>query len=73
MKFLGVIPGAVSPFALINDTGGAVRVYFDRAVLDGDRVNLHPLDNSKTTSIPAVDLHRFLEAVGHHPETVEFE
>ena len=71
MKFLGVIPGAVSPFALINDTGGAVRVFFDRAVLDGDPVNLHPLDNSKTTAVAAVDLLAFLEAVGHPPTTIE--
>ncbi len=72
MKFLGVIPGAVSPFALINDTGRAVHVYFDRAVLEGDLVNLHPLDNGKTTAISAIDLRRFLDAIGHPPDIIEF-
>ena len=45
MQFLGVIPGAVSPFAVINDRSGVVNVVLDRE-LDGMTVNCHPLDNS---------------------------
>jgi Ala-tRNA(Pro) deacylase len=70
MKYLGVIPGAVSPFALLNDTGGQVRAYFDRAVLEGSLVNLHPLDNALTTAIATADLCRFLETIGHPPQPV---
>ncbi len=70
MKYLGVIPGAVSPFALLNDTGARVRVFFDRAVLEGGLVNLHPLDNALTTAIYTADLRRFLETIGHPPQIV---
>jgi Ala-tRNA(Pro) deacylase len=73
MRFLGVIPGAVNPFAVINDKGGEVRVAIDRAVLEGDPVNLHPLDNSKTTAVAAADLVRFLEVHGHAPQVLDFD
>lgn len=71
MRHLGVIPGAVSPFAVVNDTERAVQVVLDRAVLARDPVNLHPLDNAKTTAIAAADLLRFLEAEGHAPRIID--
>jgi Ala-tRNA(Pro) deacylase len=71
MRHLGVIPGAVSPLAVINDTDRAVRVVLDRGVLENDPVNLHPLDNARTTAIAAADLLRFLEAEGHPPELLD--
>jgi Ala-tRNA(Pro) deacylase len=71
MRHLGVIPGAVSPFAVINDTDRLVRVVLDRAVLTQDPINLHPLDNAKTTAIAAADLLRFLEAEGHPPQLLD--
>lgn len=68
MRFLGVVPGAVTPFAAINDTGGAVRVALDRGMLaEHDWLNFHPLDNAMTTRIAPADLVRFLEATGHAP------
>ena len=72
MQHLGVIPGAVSPFAVVNDAECAVQVVLDRAVLSPDPVNLHPLDNAKTTAISAADLLRFLEAEGHTPQLLDF-
>lgn len=73
LRHLGVIPGAVSPFAVINDTDRVVKVVLDRKVLAKDPVNLHPLDNAKTTAISAADLLRFLEAEGHAPEVIDLE
>lgn len=73
MRYLGVIPGAVTPFAAINDVDAAVQVVLDAAVLDMHPLNFHPLDNSKTTSIAAGDLVRFLEAVDHPPRLLDFE
>ena len=70
---LGVIPGAVSPFAVVNDRERVVQVVLDRAVLARDPVNLHPLDNGKTTAIGAADLVRFLEAEGHGPQVIDLE
>jgi Ala-tRNA(Pro) deacylase len=72
MRYLGVTAGAVSPLAIINDSGRAVEVVLDRALLDADLVNLHPLDNAKTTALAPRDLLRFLEAEGHRPVILEF-
>ena len=71
MRHLGVIPGAVSPFAVINDSDRVVRVVLEREVLAQDPINLHPLDNAKTTAIAGADLLRFLEAEGHPPELLD--
>jgi len=73
MKYLGVIPGAVTPFAIINDKAGDVRVAVDKAVLGRDPLNFHPLDNAQTTSIVADDLLRFLEAEGHTARIIDFD
>ena len=67
---LGVEPGAVTPFAAMNDTGNRVSVVIDRALLARDSLNFHPLVNTRTTRIAAADLLRFLQAVGHAPQIV---
>ena len=71
MAHLGVPPGAVTPFAVINDRAGAVRVVIDRGLLDRDPINCHPLRNDMTTAIAAGDLLAFLAACGHAPEIVD--
>lgn len=71
MTYLGVIPGAVSPFAVINDETGEVRVFLDRELLESDQLNFHPLDNARTTGIAGGDLLEFLAATGHEPEIVD--
>jgi len=73
MKYLGVLPGAVTPFAVINDRQNTVTVALDRALLDQDPVNCHPLVNTMTTAISGADLVRFLEAEGHPPQILDFE
>ena len=73
MKHLGVIPGAVSPLAIINDKARKVRVVLDRAILASDVLNFHPLDNAKTTAIQPDDFVRFLEAEHHSPSIIRLE
>lgn len=73
MSYLGVVPGAVTPFAVVNDEEGSVRVAVDRAILDQEPLNFHPLDNSMTTSISAGDFLRFLEEEGHPPLLLDFD
>lgn len=73
MATLGVAPGAVTPFAVINDRAGAVTMVLDRAVLEHDPVNAHPLRNDRTTALAPGDLLRFLEAEGHAPRIIDFE
>jgi Ala-tRNA(Pro) deacylase len=67
---LGVEPGAVTPFAAINDADGAVTVVLDAAMMRHERLNYHPLDNTRTTTIGRDDLVRFLKATGHPPRIV---
>jgi Ala-tRNA(Pro) deacylase len=67
---LGVTPGAVTPFAAINDTQRTVTVILDAAMMRHETLNYHPLDNSRTTAIGRDDLVRFLEATGHPPRVL---
>ncbi|MBN9049533.1 MAG: prolyl-tRNA synthetase associated domain-containing protein [Rhizobiales bacterium] len=72
MELLGVRPGSVTPFGVINDTEHRVSVVLDAAMMEHSVLNYHPLDNTMTTTIGRDDLVRFLEATGHPPriETV---
>ena len=64
---LGVEPGSVTPFGLINDTQSRLNVVLDAAMMAQALLNYHPLINSMTTTIARDDLLRFLEATGHKP------
>jgi len=72
MAALGVIPGAVTPFALINAAPGAVAVFFDQALLACDPLNFHPLDNTMTTTVSRDGLLAFLAGLGHNYRTTDF-
>jgi len=71
MELLGVVPGAVTVFGLINDTGRHVTVVLDAALMDNEIVNAHPLTNEATTSIAAADLLGFIRATGHEPAVLK--
>jgi Ala-tRNA(Pro) deacylase len=64
---LGVEPGAVTPFAAMNDNERRVTVVLEAAMMQHETLNYHPLVNTMTTSIARADLIRFLEATGHPP------
>ena len=70
MEVLGVEPGSVTPFGLINDTGRRVNVVLDAAMMAHEQLNYHPLQNSATTTIGAADLVAFIRACGHEPRIV---
>lgn len=70
---LGVRPGAVTPFALMNDLDRRVRVVLDRAMLENDPLHYHPLVNHLTTAIHPGDLVKFIEACGHHPQILSLD
>ncbi len=71
MELLGVIPGAVTVFGLINDTQHKVKVVLDAALMENDVINAHPLTNEATTSISGTDLLKFIEATGHRPAVLK--
>ncbi|MDP6351942.1 MAG: prolyl-tRNA synthetase associated domain-containing protein [Alphaproteobacteria bacterium] len=70
---LGVAPGAVTPFALINDPDHEVTVVLDADMLAAPRLNYHPLTNDATTTIRSADLKRFIAASGHLAYIIDFE
>mgnify|MGYP001317134119 CR=1 FL=1 len=70
-KYLGIEPGAVTPFALINDTDAVINVALDSDVMAAEIAYFHPLINDRTTAIAPADLRRFIEAGGHRPVTVD--
>ncbi|WP_274426148.1 prolyl-tRNA synthetase associated domain-containing protein [Chelativorans sp. YIM 93263] len=67
MESLGVQPGAVTVFGVINDTQRKVTVVLDETLMENDIINGHPLHNEATISIGKADLLSFLQAVGHEP------
>lgn len=72
-EMLGVTPGAVTPFALLNDREQQqVRVVLDAHMLAHRPLHYHPLTNDKTTAIEPEDLLRFIRACGHEPHILDF-
>lgn len=72
-QVLGVLPGAVTPFALINDAERQVTVVLDHGMLAEARLNYHPLVNDRTTAIARDDLLKFIEACGHTARIVDLD
>jgi Ala-tRNA(Pro) deacylase len=72
-EVLGVRPGSVTPFALVNDRDRRVTVVLDRTMLDHDPLNYHPLENDRTTAIAPGDLLRFIAACGHTPRILDLD
>ena len=71
-QVLGVTPGSVTAFALINDSDRQVRFVLDRNLAEADRVNFHPLTNTATTGVDQAGFRKFLAALGVAPLIVDF-
>jgi Ala-tRNA(Pro) deacylase len=69
---LGVTPGSVTAFALVNDTARRVRFVIDKALWEAEEVNFHPLVNTATTRVTGLGLRRFLAAIEVVPVVVDF-
>lgn len=69
---LGVEPGSVTPFALINDRANTVTPVLDQTMLVVTPLNFHPLENTMTTAISNDALLAFVRAQGHKPLTLTF-
>jgi Ala-tRNA(Pro) deacylase len=67
MEVLGITPGSVTPFALINDTARRVSVVLDTDMMKADLVNFHPLRNSASTTLSAADLLKFIKTLNYEP------
>ncbi len=71
-EYLGVRPGSVCPYSIINDTGGQVKICLDKSMMETDLVNYHPLLNTMTIGVKPADLIRFIENCGHVAHIVDF-
>ena len=65
MTHLGLTPGSVSPFGLINNHDHAVRLILDRDLRSAARLSFHPNINTVTFTLSAADFARFVEASGN--------
>lgn len=64
-------PGTVSPFGLLNNEEKDVQVYFDKEIINEERMCFHPNTNEKTIFVATSDLFKFLQAIGYSHEVVE--
>lgn len=71
MKYLGVEPGSVSPFGLINDTENHVHLFIDEQLNDFERLAFHPNVNTASLVISKSDFLRFLEFTGNSYEFIK--
>jgi Ala-tRNA(Pro) deacylase len=71
LKHLGVTPGSVSPFGLMNDSGHAVRLFLDRDLETAGRVSFHPNINTATLVLTREDFVRFVRDTGHEMKWVD--
>ncbi|MDE1900182.1 MAG: prolyl-tRNA synthetase associated domain-containing protein [Alphaproteobacteria bacterium] len=71
LEKLGVTPGSVTPFALMNDAQKHVHVVLDADMMQADMVNYHPLHNAASTAISSADLMKFLRALDRHPVIID--
>lgn len=72
-NLLGVTPGSVTAFGVVNDADHQVRVVLDAGLLAHDMLNCHPLTNTATTTIARDDLLAFFAATGHQPLVVPLD
>ena len=70
MRFMGLAPGSVTPLGLLNDTEHHIHFYLDSEFV-GNRIGIHPNDNSATVWLYADDLVKLLQENGSNVEIVE--
>ena len=70
-KYLGLQPGSVSPFGLINDTDNHVHLFMDKNLKDEVSLSFHPNDNHATVVIGVNEFMHYLDVVGNSFEFIE--
>ncbi len=73
VETLGVTPGSVTAFGLINDTEHRLTFVVDRRLWEAERVNFHPLTNTATTGVDQAGFRRFLQLIGVTPIVVDLD
>ena len=68
---LNVLPGSVTPFALMNDHEKIVKVFLDSEMMKYEILNYHPMRNDMTTGVSRDGFLKFLEQTGHNHKTIK--
>lgn len=71
MKYLGVRPGSVSLFNLVNDENHEVILFVDEGLLKAEKVSFHPNDNRASLVISNKDMLKFIDKIGNHFEVLK--
>lgn len=71
LKWLGLKPGSVSPFGLINDEENHVHLFLDETLREQASLSFHPNDNRFTVVIAREAFERYLKAVGNSYEYIK--
>ncbi|MBP5562540.1 MAG: prolyl-tRNA synthetase associated domain-containing protein, partial [Bacteroidales bacterium] len=71
MKYLGVKPGSVTPFGLINDTEHHVHLFLDKQLQNAERVSFHPCENTASLIVKREDFERFLQYMTNPYEWID--
>ena len=71
MRYLGVKPGSVSLFTLVNDVNHEVILFVDRKLLDAPKVSFQPNDNTASLVISNSDMLKFIESIGNRYEFMD--
>lgn len=70
-KYLGLLPGSVSPFGVINDTENHTHLFLDHNLLSQDSLSFHPNDNTATVVISQAEFQKYLSTCGNTHEYLE--
>jgi Ala-tRNA(Pro) deacylase len=71
LKYLGISPGSVSPFGLINDKDHHVHIFIDEKLNEFERLTFHPNINTASLVIEKEDFVRFLKSMGNSYEFIK--
>ncbi len=71
LKYLGIKPGSVSPFGLINDMENHVHVFLDQQLKEAAKISFHPNDNTASLVLKYSDFIRYINYIGNTYEYIE--
>jgi Ala-tRNA(Pro) deacylase len=73
IELLGVLPGALTPLALINAPSQGITAVIDASLMHSEQVNFHPLISTESVGLHPSELLTFLRSTGHEPLLVDFD
>ena len=73
LNLLGVTPGSVTPFGLMNDKKNQVKFFLDKKILNSEKINFHPLENTSTITINVKKFMDFMDKNNKKVHVFDFD